>query len=88
MITITKGPLSQEAGPCWSRANYKGGEIVTSSSGKGFLLEKWGQNREKGPRSGLRWHQDRGRPAISARAWASLRGLSPHVRQAGVRNAE
>lgn len=56
----------------WSRANYKGGERVASSSGKHFLLGKWGLNREKGPRSGLRWAQDRGLPAFPAGALTSL----------------
>lgn len=50
MITMTKGHLSQEAGPCWSTANYEGGEIVTYSSGKGFLyLGDGDRTGRKGP---------------------------------------
>lgn len=75
MITVTKGHLSQEAGLCWSRANYKGGEIVTYSSRKGFLYLGGGDRTgRKGPgvgsgglRTGVSQHPLLGhRPASGA----------------------
>lgn len=73
----------------WSRANYKGGERVASSSGKRFLLGKWGQNSEKGPRHGLRWAQDRAsqQPLLGHGPASGPQSLC-FPRPAGVRNAE
>lgn len=65
MITSTKRLChSQEAGPC-------GAELIKGRR-KSCLLGKWGLSREEGPRSGLRWAQDRGLPASPAGARTSL----------------